>query len=137
MRAGNRIVAWLAPPVFLGAVLVAFRLVQGRPVGIFGWIVAVLVAVPVAWVVISALWPARADRTCPSCGRDALRRLDRESAVGLACRACGWRDESQSAWLLAEEEGPLEEIVLRQRGRRLPARRDRSRSAVDSPIAGD
>jgi ribosomal protein L37AE/L43A len=135
--AGNRIVAWFAPPVFLGAVLVVFRLVQGRPVGVFGGIVAVLAAVPIAWVVISTLWPARADRTCPGCGRDTLRRLDRRSTVGLACRSCGWRDETQSSWLLAEEEGPLEEIVLRQRGRGVPAGADRERSAVDSPTTGD
>ena len=49
----------------------------------------------------------------------------------------GWRDEAQSSWLLAEEEGPLEDIVMRQRGRRPPAGTDRERSVVDSPTPGD
>ena len=41
--------------------------------------------------------------------------------------ACGWRDESASAWLLAEEEGPLEELVLAQRRRQGVGPMDTSR----------
>jgi len=107
-----------APPLYLGAALLGAWIVIARPVAVLGWLLAALVAVPVLWVLVSALWPARAERGCPACGRDALARIDPETTQGLVCRACGWRDESASGWLLAEEEGPLEDIVLAQRARR-------------------
>jgi hypothetical protein len=44
-------------------------------------------------------------------------RLDRTTARGLRCPACGFRDETRSAFFLAEEEGPLERIALKERGR--------------------
>ena len=97
--------------------------------------------VNLVWIGISTLWPATADRSCPSCGEDGLERLDPQKTYGIRCRGCGFRDESVSAWLLAEEEGPLEEIVLRQRrdkgreradrGERIRMGRSRARSDVD------
>lgn len=109
---------WLAPVFFLGAVLGGVALARLDLRNLFGVVLVALGAVPLLWVLVSALWPARAERTCPACGGVHLERLDPRSTHGLACRGCGWRDEAASAWLLAEEEGPLEEIVLEQRGRK-------------------
>ncbi len=117
---------WFAPPLFLLAVLAAAGVVLRGPLFLFGLVLLGLALVPCLWILVSALWPARAERTCPACGGARLERLDPRSTVGLACRGCGWRDESASAWLLAEEEGPLEEIVLEERASR------RRRSPVDS-----
>jgi len=118
---------WCAPASFLLAVGLGVAIVMHRPLGLFAGVLIALAAVPVGWVLASALWPARAERRCPACGKDALARLDPRTTHGLVCSACGHRDESASAWLLAEEEGPLEKIVLAERGRSAPP------SAVDSP----
>ena len=76
-------------------------------------------ALAVGWVLLSALWPAKADRTCPECGETSVERLDRRELRGLGCGACGWRDETASAWFLAEDEEPvLEDLVRAQRRRR-------------------
>jgi len=115
------------PGVFLLAVALGVWIVFHRPLSLFVGVLAALAAVPVGWVMVSALWPARAERRCPACNADALERIDRRASHGLVCRACGHRDESASAWLLAEEEGTLEEMVLAERGRR------RRGGAVDSP----
>jgi len=115
------------PAVFLFAVALGVWIVFRRPLSLFVGVLASLAAVPVGWVMISALWPARAERRCPACGANALERIDRQKSHGLVCRACGHRDESASAWLLAEEEGTLEDMVLAERGNR------RKSGAVDSP----
>jgi hypothetical protein len=120
---------WLAPLAFLAAVGLGVWIVFARPLTLFGVVVAVLAAVPVVWVLVSALFPAKAERGCPACKADALARSDPMATHGLVCRACGWSDASASAWLLAEEEGPMEELVLAARGRR----RARTSRAVDSP----
>ena len=119
--------SWCAPAFFLLAVAAGVGIVLHRPLSMFGGVLAALAAVPVGWVLASALWPAKAERRCPACGKDALERLDERATHGLVCRACGHRDASASAWLLAEEEGPLEEIVLAERGRTPQP------DAVDSP----
>lgn len=121
---------WLVPLAMLAAVGLGSALALGLSRDAFGPIVGFLFAVPLLWVVISALWPARADRKCPACDRDTLERLDAEATYGISCSSCGFTDESQSSWLLAEEEGPLEEIVLEQRRRK-------SRSPLDRSIPGD
>lgn len=124
-------VAWLVGPLLLAfAVGVPAFLVRSSGELLWGTVLGVLVVVPLCWIAVSALWPARAERNCPHCGADALRRIDPRTTVGVACGACGWRDEARSAWYLAEEEGPLERIVLLQRRRRRT-----SRTPVDS--AGD
>jgi hypothetical protein len=109
--------AWCAPALFLGAVLLGAWIVFARPFSLFGGVLLALSCVPIGWVLVSALWPARAERRCPVCGGDTLVRLDARATHGLGCSTCSYRDESASAWLLAEEDGPLEEIVLAQRGR--------------------
>lgn len=118
---------WLVPPVALAAVALGVWLGLRRPPLLFALLAGAFLLVPVLWVLVSALWPGKADRRCPACGKDALRRLDPQATTGLLCTACGLRDESASAWLLAEEEGPpLEELVLAQRDGR------RRRPGVDS-----
>ena len=110
--------SWLAPPLYLLAVLAGAWVVFARPLPLFGGVLAFLAVVPALWVLVSALWPAKAERRCPQCRALGLERLDRRATHGLRCRACGWRDEHASAWLLAEEDGRLEEIVLAERARR-------------------
>lgn len=118
---------WCAPVFFLLAVAAGIAIVLQRPLYLFAGVLVALAAVPIGWVLVSALLPARAERRCPACGKDALQRLDPRATQGLVCRACGLRDENASAWYLAEEEGPLERIVLAERGRAAPP------GAVDSP----
>jgi len=129
MRAGKALLAWLVPGLMLAAVLVGVLLVRGGSPAWFGAVALTLGILPAGWVLVSALFPARAERRCPACGQDALARRSPDATHGLRCRACGWADEAASAWLLAEEEGPLEHIVLAERGR---ARRE---GHVDSPAS--
>lgn len=116
-KPSRSLLLWCAPAFLLGAALLAFALVRAGP-SLTGALLALLVVAPTGWVLVSALWPARAERRCPACAADALARSDPHASHGLVCRACGWRDESASAWLLAEEEGALEELVLSERRRR-------------------
>lgn len=129
-RTRARALAWLAPVAMLAAVVLALRIVRERPFQLAGLVLGVGLVAILAWIVTSVLWPARAERTCPACGRRALERIDPEATHGIVCSACGFRDETASAWLFAEEEGPLEEIVLRERRRRRGRRG--ARSTVDS-----
>jgi hypothetical protein len=120
---------WLAPACLLAAVLGGVALVQAGTAAWFGVVLVALAVVPAAWVLVSALFPGRAERVCPACGTPALARASPGSTHGLACRACGWEDESASAWLLAEEEeAELERIVLAERAE---AARERRLGAVD------
>jgi hypothetical protein len=114
---------WFIGPVLLFAVGAGIRFVMRGPDEIFGLCFAVLLGLGVLWILVSALLPARADRTCPQCGRDSLERLDPDSTKGVSCARCGWRDETASSFLMAEEEGPLEDIVLRERRARGEHRR--------------
>ncbi|HEX6881728.1 MAG TPA: hypothetical protein VF530_00025 [Planctomycetota bacterium] len=129
MRAGKALLAWLVPGLMLAAVLVGVLLVRGGSSAWFGAVALALGIVPAGWVLVSALFPARAERRCPACGQDALARRSPDATHGLRCLACGWADETASAWLLAEEEGPLEHIVLAERGR------TRREGHVDSPAS--
>lgn len=116
--------AWLLPVFVLAAIVAAFALLHHGPERLFAYALGVLFATGFLWIGISIFWPARADRACPGCGREAVERLDPRTTQGLACRACGWRDASASSWFLAEEEGPLEELVLRERAERRRAAQD-------------
>lgn len=123
------LIVWCTPALFLAAVGLGAWIVLAQP-PLFGILLVLFVTLPVGWVLVSSLWPARAERGCPACGADALVRADPRATHGLACTACGFRDESASAWLLAEEEGPLEVLVLAARERRAGGRRaDRARAA--------
>lgn len=112
---GRRVLVALFPLVLLATVVGSIALARANPTALFVSLFVLAAVLPLGWVTVSALWPAKADRTCPTCGASALERLDAASTHGLACRACGWRDESASGWLLAEEEGPLEALVLARR----------------------
>ncbi len=109
--------AWLLPPLMLAAIASGVLFVFRGPDQIFGAVFGLVLALGSVWILVSTLLPARADRTCPLCGREGLVRLDPGSTQGLACRLCSWRDESASSFLLAEVEGSLEDIVLRERER--------------------
>jgi hypothetical protein len=110
--------AWFAAPLLLAAIAAAVAFVLRGPDGIFGLVFGLVLALGLGWILVSALFPARAERTCPQCGRDGLERLDPDSSQGVVCRLCAWADESASAFLLLEDDGrPFEDIVLRGRGR--------------------
>jgi hypothetical protein len=118
---------WLAGPLCLAAVfLVAFlvlRVPDEGPGAWLGWALGAPAGLAVLWVLVSALHPAKPERTCPSCGEEGLVRLERDSTRGLACERCGHVDRAASSFLLAEAEGPLEPTVLRERrGRRAAPR---------------
>lgn len=112
---------WCLPLFLLAAILLGMLVVRLAPQALFGWSFGLLVAAGLGWVIVSTFFPAKADRACPECGQKGLRRLDPRSTTGLLCGRCGWRDESASCFLLAESEGPLETIVLAQRGQQGPA----------------
>lgn len=107
---------WFAAPLLLASAAAGTAFVLRGPDQVFGVAFGLVVALGLGWVLISALFPARADRTCPQCGGEGLQRLDPDSSQGVVCRLCAWADESASAFLLLEDEGrPFEDIVLRGR----------------------
>lgn len=120
-RGAARVALWLAPLCFLVPIVLGFGFVRQGPDWLFGWVFGGLFAAMVGWIWVSVFWPARAERCCPRCREHALERADPNTTVGIVCRACGWRDDAASGWLLAEEEAELEPIVLEQRARRRAA----------------
>lgn len=100
------------------ATAAGLAVVFSQPTWIFGAVLGVVLGGAFLWVLMSSmLFPAVADRRCPNCREEALERLDPETTTGLRCSACGHEDPLASGWFLAEEEGPLEDMVLRSRGR--------------------
>lgn len=119
-RTAERHGGWLSfvlPAALLAGACLPLVFIVRRPVGLFGWVLGIGFTAVLLWIVVSTLWPGRADRTCPECGGQGLRRLDPTTTRGLECSECGWSDPDESSWMIAEEEGPLEEVVMRQRGR--------------------
>lgn len=107
----------MLPVLVFGAIALSILILRaGGPDLPFVLLGAVLV-LALAWILISSLNPARADRTCPECGEEALERLDPATTRGVVCSCCGHTDRDVSSWYLAEEETTLEEIVLAERGR--------------------
>ena len=110
--------AWLAvlvPTLFLGAIALGIWIVRSEPSWLFSVVLGVILVGALGWVTISALWPACADRTCPECGEESVERIDPEEVRGLTCSACDWEDPTASAWLLAEDEEPALENLVRRR----------------------
>jgi len=105
------------------------RVVLTGSADLFGWTIGAVLVVAVGWTLVSSLHPASADRKCPECGRLGLVRLDPRSTHGVTCGECGWSDAEQSSFLLAEEEGPLEPIILAERGKQ-PGERPRENREV-------
>ena len=115
MSSDRALPAWLLPLLLLAAAGGGTAIVLVRPPWLTGAVLALLLGGGLAWIAASVFWPAAADRRCPDCGEEALERLDPATTVGLRCGACGRVDPDASGWFLAEEEGPLEELVLRRR----------------------
>lgn len=113
--------AWLLPVVALAAIVAGALLVMRGPDLAFATAFGALVGAGLLWVLVSSLFPNKPDRGCPACGATALVRLSRASTRGLRCRRCDWTDESASSFFLAEEEGPIEAIVLAERRDSNPA----------------
>ena len=118
-------IGWLVPPLMLGAIALAVWLIVRGPDGLFGIALGGVIGLGLLWILISSLLPGKADRRCERCGAEALERMSPDSTSGIRCASCGFEDETASAWLLAEEEGPLEATVLRQRAELRAARRSR------------
>lgn len=110
---------WLIGPLILSATLATVLFVLRGPDHLFGVAFGGVLATGLAWILVSSLFPGKADRRCPRCGAQALERLDPRTTRGLRCNTCHFVDAHSSSFLLAEEEGvPLENIALRDRSRR-------------------
>jgi hypothetical protein len=109
---------WLTGPLILCATVAAMLFVTRGPDHLFAVAFGLVLALGSAWILTSALFPARAERNCPECGRAAVVRIDAHSRIGLRCRNCARRDESASAFIQAEDGGvPFEDAVVRDRRR--------------------
>jgi len=117
-RTGIDRAGWLIGPLLLCCVACAMLFIFRGPDQVFGIAFGVVLGLGLLWILVSALLPAQPDRNCPQCGRKTVERIDARTLHGLRCRACSWRDESASSFVHAEDDGrPLEDIVLRERGR--------------------
>ena len=116
-RANSERGSWLIAPTLLAATISGILLVLRGPDRYFGFAFGALLALAVSWILISVLFPAKVDRTCPMCGRESLRRLDAQSTRGVICADCGHIDLHQSSFLMAEADGSLEQIVIAERER--------------------
>jgi DNA-directed RNA polymerase subunit RPC12/RpoP len=114
---------WIIGPMMTLATVAGAILVLRGPERAFGAALGALLGTALTWTLISVLWPATPDRTCPECGEKRLVRLDPRTTRGIACGSCGHEDVDHSAFLLAEDDdGPIEPIVLDERtGGRRPA----------------
>lgn len=117
-RSASSPLGWILPPLLLAATGLGAWLVTAGPPRMFGWVVGACAVLAVVWVLVSALFPGQPERTCPACERDTLVPASRESTAGVLCKACGFSDGEASSFLMAEEEGPLEPMVLARRRRR-------------------
>ena len=110
--------AWLIGPLLLASVAAGMLFVFRGVDHLFGVALGLVMGLGFLWILVSVLFPAKPDRACPACSERTLERLDPKSTTGLCCGACGWQDEEASSFLLAEEEGTFEDVVLRERRRR-------------------
>lgn len=110
----------LLPPLLLGAVLLGTAIVMQAPTHLLGFALGGALLFGFGWILASTLLPAApVDRRCPRCGaEDGLRPASRDTTRGVACDVCDWTDETASAWMIAEEDGPLEDVVLLERAAR-------------------
>jgi hypothetical protein len=107
--------AWFIAPLLLAATATGILLVLRGPDRYFGLALGSMMCLAIAWILVSVLFPAQVERTCPICGRETLRRLDPEMTRGVMCSECGHLDRDASSFLMAEEEGSLESIVMAER----------------------
>ena len=113
----SRWIWWILPLLVFGAIALAIGLLRTSGPSLPFVLLGVVLVLGLLWIIISTLNPARADRTCPECGEEALERLDPETTRGVVCSCCGHTDQDVSSWYLAEEETTLEHIVLAERAR--------------------
>lgn len=119
---------WLSP-ILLTATACGVLLVLRGPDRWFGYALAALLGIAVAWILVSALHPARADRACSDCGQPTLERANPLRTTGVRCSACGRYDPEASAFLMAEEEGVVDTLVVSERLERSRARNRSTQSA--------
>lgn len=112
------VAVWLTGPVCLLAALAAAYFVLQGPGDLFGYVIGGLIVLALGWALISAFLPAKPDKQCPACGAESVGRLDPHTTRGLVCAECGWQDAEASSFYLAEEEGPLEPMILKGRDAR-------------------
>ncbi|HIF40514.1 MAG TPA: hypothetical protein EYQ74_05390 [Planctomycetes bacterium] len=105
---------WLIGPLLMAATAVGLGLVLKSPDGLAVWVLGGAGGLALVWILCTTLWPSRADRTCPECGAEGLRRMDPATTRGLMCTACGHTDAEASGWFLAEEEGALDEVIAKR-----------------------
>ena len=117
-RAPSALVGWAIAPLSLLAVAGGVLFVRQGPALAFVVTMSILVGAVLLWVLVSVFSPAKADRTCPQCGSESLQRLDPGTTHGVTCEACEFTDETVSSFYLAEQEGALEPMILRERQRK-------------------
>jgi hypothetical protein len=117
--------SWLIGPAILSAAIIGAWIVFQHPAWLFGVVATAVVGAGMLWILVSTFSPAKADRSCPECGEEALQRLDPATTRGVVCSKCGFRDPERSSFYIAEEEGPLESVALADRARRRSARERR------------
>lgn len=113
----SRATWWILPLLVFGGIALTFLILRAGGPELPYVVLGVVLFLGFGWILISSLHPARADRTCPECGEEALERLDPGTTRGVVCSGCGHTDRETSSWFLAEEETTLEEIVLAERAR--------------------
>ncbi len=93
------------------ATALGLGLAAGAPQDVALWVLGAGAGIALLWVLCTAFWPAKADRSCPECGRDSLKRMDPNTTRGLMCTRCEFRDPEATGWFLAEEEGVLDDLL--------------------------
>jgi len=116
--AWQRTASWFVTPLMLMAVVLGLALVFLNPAGLALLVIGGVVLAFVLWIVISLFFPGRADPRCPKCGELGLEASELDDVQGIRCSACGFEDAEASSWMFAEgRDGPLENIVMKSRGR--------------------
>jgi hypothetical protein len=117
-RAPSALVGWAVAPLSLLAVGAGVLFVRQGPALAFVVTMSILVGAVLLWVLVSVFSASKADRSCPQCGSESLERLDADTTHGVRCGACEFTDETASSFYLAEQEGALEPMILRERQRK-------------------
>ncbi|MFT4542476.1 MAG: hypothetical protein ACI841_000076 [Planctomycetota bacterium] len=106
-RRRAQLTGWLTAPIALSAIVAGVVLIRSGPIEVPLIAVGFVAALVVCWLLISTLFPAHLDRVCPDCGVDGIEVLDASTQRGVQCPSCGWQDEEQSGYLIAEADGLL------------------------------
>lgn len=94
------LLATFSVAAFLFAMLIRF---QGI---VLAGMAVLLVVFPVGYLLVSALWPPKADKKCPECGQEGLIPLVPGEGQGTRCTACGHLDEAASTAYLDADQPP-------------------------------